>query len=327
MTTNHHTPITTGAARNAATINAPLSSLDTKISSLDTDIVLLQLKTNVNSGLLNGKLSVTVVSNDLVLAIKTLAGADPSASTPVYIVINGTLRTITAATSCTLADGTNWFNAGGSELATKEVDYFAYAIWDSNSSVVAVAPARIPYGRLVSDFSATTTNEKHIGNYANYTSTDDVCVIGRFAATLSAGAGYTWTVPTFTSANLVQQPIFETRRLTYAPQGTGFSGTPTVTAARYQVDGQRCRVDIDNFSGTSNGTGFTITAPFANGSTCTYQGVAGLLVDNSASLTVPGRVDMQAGTAVIILYKDMNVGTWTNSGTKGAYFNLTFFLL
>jgi hypothetical protein len=40
MTTNHHTAITTGAAANAATINSPLSQLDTKITSQETAILL-----------------------------------------------------------------------------------------------------------------------------------------------------------------------------------------------------------------------------------------------------------------------------------------------
>lgn len=36
MTTVHHTPITTGAAANAATINAPLSEIDTKLGAAKT---------------------------------------------------------------------------------------------------------------------------------------------------------------------------------------------------------------------------------------------------------------------------------------------------
>ena len=34
-----------------------------------------------------------------------------------------------------------------------------------------------------------------------------------FGATLSAGAGYTWSVPTFTVNNLIQRPIYETKEL------------------------------------------------------------------------------------------------------------------
>lgn len=175
------------------------------------------------------KLSVTVSANDLIVALKHLDSTDPTPTRPLCIPIAGVKRYVTAATSITLADATNWFNAGGSELATKEIDYFLYAIWDSNSSVVAIGPARIPHGRLVSDFSATTTNEKYLGNYANYTSTDDVVVLGRFAATLSAGAGYTWTVPTYTNLNKIDAPINTTRWLTWTP-ATSCSGSLTYTS-------------------------------------------------------------------------------------------------
>lgn len=223
-----------------------------------------------NSGqILNGKINVTVVASDLILKILTNAGADPSATDPVYINIAGTIRTITAATSCTLADGTNWFAAGSAELATKTIRYFAYAIWDSNSSVVAVGPARIPWGRLVSDFSATTTNEKYIGNYANYTTTDDVCVIGAFDATLSAGAGYTWTVPTFTSANLILKPEYDTGWLDWVPAhfagGANYTNAPTNNRAKYRITKDHdMRIDVAfTYNATSGGSSYSrLTNPF-----------------------------------------------------------------
>lgn len=220
--------------------------------------------------MLNGKLAVTVATNNLTVALKTWAGSDPSATDTVAININGTIRTVTSALSITLAAATNWFNAGSSELATKEIDYFCYAVWDSNSSAVALAPARYPAGTLVSDFSSTSTNEKYMGNYANYTSTDDVCVIGRFAATLSAGAGYTWTVPTFTSANLVQEPIKETRQLSWTPThsrtGGAYTNAPTVSDAKYQIVNNRMTIyerHTQNATPGSSGNQ-TVTLPFSN---------------------------------------------------------------
>jgi hypothetical protein len=50
----------------------------------------------------NGKISVTVAADNLTVAIKTLAGTDPSLSTPVYIRIGDTIRTITSALSVTV---------------------------------------------------------------------------------------------------------------------------------------------------------------------------------------------------------------------------------
>lgn len=246
--------------------------------------------------MVNGKISVTVSSDDLVLEIKTLADADPSASDPVYININGTVRTVTAATSCILADGTNWFGAGGASFATKEIDYFAYAIWDSDSSVVAVAPARIPFGRVVSDFSATTTNEKHLGNYANYTATDDVCVIGRFAATLSAGAGYTWTVPTFTGVNLIQSPTFETRLLTMtvstaAGNLTAGTGSPTTVTdtATYKVVGRQLfikHIILVTDKGTADGY-MRVPFPIALSASECFYGVENVAVGYTCYATSP----------------------------------------
>lgn len=171
--------------------------------------------------LLNGKIVPSVESNNLTVAIKGMDGNDPSASNPVYIRIGDTVRAITSALSVTKNAGTNWCNAGSSELATKEIDYFVYIGYNATDGVV-VGFSRIPYATLYSDFSATTTNEKYcaISTITNAAAGDDYRVVGRFAATLSAGAGYTWSVPTFTAANLIQRPIFETRWLGYAPSVT-----------------------------------------------------------------------------------------------------------
>lgn len=275
--------------------------------------------TGLEGSMKNGRISVTVVANDLVLAIKTIANADPSSSDPVKIVIGGTERTVTAATSCTLADATNWFNSGGAELATKLVGYFAYAIWDSNSSVVAIAPARVPYGRLVSDFSSTNTNELYLGNYANYTSTDNVANIGYFEATLSAGAGYTWTVPTFTNTNLKQQPTFQSNWLPWAIVYTGFSADPT-SSSYYKVIDDQVFIHRDvSGNGTSNATTFTMTFPFKFAvASAIYSWVA--TTDNGAASSTPGHLQaVTGGSNVGSLYKTFYQGVWTGSGAKNVY--------
>lgn len=188
------------------------------------------------------KISVTVSLNDLTVALKHLDGTDPSTERPLYFKIGDSVRAVTTATSFTLAYGTNWFNSGGTFLGTMEIDYFTYLVWDSNSSVVAITASRLPFGRTVNatDFSATTTNQAYLVNYSNFTVGDDLVNIGRFAATLSlSGTGHLWTVPTFTSRNLVNRPTFETRKLswnvTVANGGiTSGAGTPTtVTASCY----------------------------------------------------------------------------------------------
>lgn len=207
---------------------------------------------NAPSGfLINGQIVPSVASNDLTVAIKGMDGNDPSASNPVYVRIGNTVRTITAALSVTKADGTNWFNSGSAELATKEIDYFVYLGYNATDGVV-IGFSRIPYAKEYDDFSATTTDELYcaISTITNAASGDDYEVVGRFAATLSAGAGYTWTVPTFTNKNLIQRPIYETRVLTFNfsvaswTAGTAPSGTIFDFIESYQIRGKTCRVEI-----------------------------------------------------------------------------------
>lgn len=217
--------------------------------------------------MVNGKISVSAAAGTLTVSILTLNGGTPSATDPISVWVNGTYRRITASTTLSLAGGTNWFNSGSAELATKEVDYFVYLI--DVGGTISIGCARIPTGRVFSDFSATTTNEKYLGKSSAPAATDNVILIGRFAATLSAGAGYTWTVPTFTNANLIQRPVYFTRQLSYTPtwasSGTAVAlGNGTLTGT-YQVRDHEvmCEVSQVNGSTTTYGTGFyTWTMPF-----------------------------------------------------------------
>lgn len=219
--------------------------------------------------LINGKIAVTDAAG-ITVAIKTLAGNDPSETDPVFVRIGDTVHTIMAALSVAKADGTNWMNAGSAELATKEIDYFVYLGYNATDGVV-IGFSRYPGANSYDDFSATTTNEKYcaISTITNAAATDYYEVIGRFAATLSAGAGYTWSVPTYTAKNLIQRPIYETRSLTWLPTYTG-SGSLTYTSvtenkASYKIVGNKVFIELKT-SGTTGGTtssSLYITAPFS----------------------------------------------------------------
>lgn len=282
--------------------------------------------------MVNGKFSVTVSANDLIVALKTIAGTDPSATDPVYVRINGTVRKCTAALSKTLADGTNWFNSGAAEFAAKEVNYFAYAIWNTTpaTDIVDLGFARVPYFSVYSEASATTTNEKYLA-YANAsapTSTDDMVNIGRFAATLSAGAGYTWTVPTFTSANLIQRPIYESEWKDWLPTITGFSANPTGVVYRYKIIGKDVFItNRQTTNGTSNATTWTMTAPFT-AMTLTdglWAAMGGNTVDNGTGSATPGFVTIATASNTINVLKDSLGTAWTNAnGKRFTIFNLTY---
>lgn len=176
-------------------------------------------------GLIGGIIQPTVAGNNLTVAVKTLTGNDPSANDPVYVWINNTLRSITGALSITRNAGTNWFNSGSAELATREIDYFVYMGFNATDGVT-LGFSRIPYARLYSDFNTTTTNERHcaISTITNAAAGDNYVNVGRFAATLSASASFNWSVPAFTNANLIQEPVYETRKLSYVPVLTSTMG-------------------------------------------------------------------------------------------------------
>lgn len=220
-------------------------------------------------GLINGLIVPTVASNNLTVAIKTLQNTDPSPANPVYVWIDNTLRTITSSLSVTANAGTNWLNMGSAELATREVDLFIFMQWNSTTSAVNILVSRLPYPRLMGDFTNSGTTEKGVFGIVNYNATDDVVNIGRFAATLSAGAGYTWTVPTFTNANLIQEPIYETRWLDWLPTvsatgGMGYTLNLSAYKAKYQVNTNTLSIDIFNDSTTTGAGSFGLqaTLPF-----------------------------------------------------------------
>ncbi len=228
------------------------------------------IKFNAPEGfLINWKIVPSVASNNLTVAIKTLAGTDPSATDPIYVRIWDVVRSITTSKSITMNAGTNWFNAWSTELATKEIDYFVSLVWNTTSwPSVWLMISRIPYWTQVSDFSGTSTNEKYWSNGLPPTGTDVVVNIWRFAATLSAGAGYTWSVPTFTASNLIQRPIYETRDLDYAPVITYNGTTPSwseIKRVKYKIVSNRLFLSLHQEWVTAWVGNSTVTAtiPFA----------------------------------------------------------------
>lgn len=269
--------------------------------------------------MVNGKISVTDTGSGLTVALKTLAGADPSSTDSIKIRIGDTVRTISSALSVTKADGTNWCNAGSAELATKEVDYFVYLGYNATDGVV-IGFSRQCAVTQYGDFSTTTTDERYcaISTITNAASTDYYEVVGRFAATLSAGAGYTWSVPTFTASNLIQRPIYETRTLAWAPTWTGYSSAPT-GVNYYQLIGRRCYLLQDLSVGTSNATSnqFTVPFKFKFGSASEVRQLVGWGVNNSGNLSSPSRLNVSSADSNNFVWSLDGAGNvWTSSGTK-----------
>lgn len=235
-------------------------------------------------GMINGKIVTSVSSNNITVAIKTLAGNDPSATDPVWVRIGNTLRKITAALSVTKNAGTNWFNSGSTMLATKEVDYFVYLGYNATDGVV-IGFARIPYALKYGDFSTTSTNQNYcaISTITNAASTDVYENVGRFNAVLSATASFNWSIPA--TSIIISRPIYETRWLSWAPTygGTGsLTFTSVSTAeARYKVIYDMCSLAI-NATGTTGGTTssrVTFTIPFERPGGTSDAGFGAAVID------------------------------------------------
>lgn len=268
----------------------------------------------VQGGMINGKITTSVASNNLTVAIKTLAGADPSSSDPVYVRIGNTVRSITSALSVTKNAGTNWAAAGSSELATNEIDWFVYLGYNATDGVV-IGFSRIPCARTYGDFNTTSTNEMYaaISTITNAASTDEYENIGRFNAVLSAGAGYTWSIPA--TSIVINRPIFETRWLTWVPTIAGYSSKPTNAVYRYMVRDFDCIVEIaEGSAGTSNATTKTYTAPFT-AKTITNMIWSGILpapYDNG-SVGACGYVRIASASNSIGAFRSA-AANWTASG-------------
>jgi len=272
----------TGNADTVDGFNASSTPTANTLLALDSDSLLPSSAINpihqINAPegfLINGKIIPSVASDNLTVALKTLAGNDPSASDPIYIRLDNTIRTITSALSVTANAGTNWFNAGGTAVATKEIDYFVYLGYNSTDGVV-IGFARIPFIKKYGDFNATSDNEKYakISTITNAISTDYYTNIGRFSATLSAGAGYTWTVPTFTASNLIQRPIYESSRLEYVPEMTIVAPMTLVSTSNpsgfYQIIGSTYNVSgsiLQAKSGTAGTYNVFISTPLPGNTT------------------------------------------------------------
>ena len=251
-----------GVWSNAGVTQTPKDN-STKIATtayVDSGVVII----NAQEGfLINGLISVSVASNNITVSIVGMNGSAPSASNPVYYRNNGFIHSITTTISVTVNAGANSFNAGSAELATKEIDYFVYLGYNATDGVT-LGFARIPYATCYGDFSATATNEKYcaISSIAHAASTDYYNVIGRFAATLGASATYYWTVPAYTSINLIQRPIFETRSLIALTTATGFSSLPASLFVTYKIFGNQLKFSVNSLgNGTSNATTITFTIP------------------------------------------------------------------
>lgn len=108
---------------------------------------------------------------------------------------------------------------------------------------------------------------------------------------------------------------------------TGFSANPTYVAQYWKIGRMVICTYNPTAVGTSNATGYTVTAPV------TARTLAGMVwstrlttvYDNSAYSTSPGIAQIaSAGTTISLLFNQNGSTLWTNAGNKLAAFTLIY---
>jgi len=147
-------------------------------------------------------------------------------------------------------------------------------------------------------------------SYVNPTTTITVCAGSDYALTNNA-----------ISANVYSKastPAGFPQWFNWTTTFTGFSANPTSLLNRFNLVGTMCTVTIRQVNaGTSNSTGFTMTAPIAAanpGGVGFYLGMC--WGTDSGALVSPGSWMTIGGSNVITIGKAFNNGNWTNSGSK-----------
>lgn len=148
--------------------------------------------------------------------------------------------------------------------------------------------------------------------------------------TVTAGSDYTVANAAITTPFYSHEdsPVAFPDYFNWTPTLTGFSADPTGTNYRFKIDGRRLCATVSQFTnGTSNATGFTITAPVVAktltnglwGSTLLSAFDNGALIGTDSSPVFIG----SAGT-VFTLHPTQAFGNWTNANGKRANFSICY---
>lgn len=269
----------------------------------------------------NAVITPSISSNNLTVAIKTVAGTDPQSSDAVTIRIGNSKRTLSGALSVTVNAGTNTFNLGATEFLGLKNQLFVYLGWMAASSTIFIGLSRYNHGKTYADFSTTATSEGYLSYSGSApASTDEVELIGRIDVQNSGTASFNWSLPS--GATVINRPIYHTDWITYTSVQTGFSSNPTNTNYQYLLtDRTVFWQHSQGTNGTSNSTSFTQTLPFTcGGSTLSiYMGTMQTTVDNGVILTTPGRCSTGGTLNTLTINKDVGGNAFTASGGKRAH--------
>jgi hypothetical protein len=269
------------------------------------------------------KVTATVASNNLTVAIKHLDGTNPTAANPLVFKIGDAFKLAVSALSTTKNAGTNWCNAGGAELLANPVDFFVYVLNETGASAgLKILFSRIPHAITMADFVNTSTNDKYpAGNWTNFNATDAVTNVGRFRAQNSGTASFNWSIA---AANVVSFPILTTDWLYWTPVHVGFTATvPTGGGYRYRLSANLLSIAYNPLTpGVSNANTYTLTVPFLAKNIANYYqySATGWTHDNSGE--VANGVCWIPPNSRVVNVRKSALAVWTTSNNKIVAFNM-----
>lgn len=144
---------------------------------------------------------------------------------------------------------------------------------------------------------------------------------------VSGGADYTLANSSITNVAISKwiNPNAFPEWFTWAPTFTGFSADPSGGTYYFRMVGDTVSLSVHMpNNGTSNATGFTMTAPFTSASISqTRNRAPASVTDNGAKVNAAGQALLSSNTTTITLYSDYSEGaaTWTNANGKRASFS------
>lgn len=187
---------------------------------------------------------------------------------------------------------------------------------------------------LFSDTNATQANvnlpEEVLTDVAVASATNSCREVGYFRADFDDTGGAAedlWTVQNGVG-DVVTGGNADGLWRAWNPVFTGFDvgQSQTTTRAVWTQIGRTIHLSYDrNALGTSSATSLTCNAPAKALVTSNGQsGIVSRTTNNSIALTTTGRVDTAVGSVTLSFYIDQHANAWTNSGTKGVDFFLTY---
>lgn len=251
-------------------------------------------------------------SSSLVVSLKTIAVATPTATDKIRVRVGDLEHDITGAAQVTFASGTAWMDMSSTEHAGQEIDLFVYLGRNTSTNTTTFGVSRISHAITYADFSTTSTAETYGRFSAAMQSASKVEVIGRITAELSAGNVFT----TPASNVIISRPIYETRWLHWLPTHTGFSSNPSGGIYRYQIKYNNCELEVrESTSGTSNATTFYLSLPFKALTLTNMLWWDEALCTNAGTTNKSGMWVLSAATELWMRW-GITATTWTASGNK-----------